>query len=452
MPSTRRPSGPQPVRGTPPQDEPQRRDEAVQNSDHPGPRLPPHAIFARAWLTPLLTTSEPYLSDEYVHKFGIRRRRLDIFSGLAMRPGTQQPASRSTAFMRPMALDDVRTAVEEKRPWISSTYGSSHSLSWDENIDNWWQAYWIAEHIMMYARSHSDEWKLGLVYSTGWEGMRLVSGRMYPSPFPSAAALISLASILCEYKLHQQDALDNPTVKWGAMNGWIRDTPEPHVVCTLSDIAPLRDGQVSVAELRTILTLSGMRARDEGHWDQRVIPVRRVPLGTPYLLKTTNPALGHRHLGLREAVPRRHGHRRQQGRTQVRRGAHKQHHRRLGWGPGWGAEASGRLDRGAGFDVGPAGGGAGLRGCLTGAACLAFSVFCFLFSFFFRFFWIFYCRRCLGTYMSWNLFTIAYEEAGCCQLLHTTACIMAECGSFPSPRCALRPGLRRGPQSYRRPR
>lgn len=85
-------------------------------------------------------------------------------------------------------------------------------------------------------------------------------------------------------------------VKWGVTAIWVRETGEPHMVCMLCDIKPLRDGEISVLELRTILTLSGARARNKGQQDRRVIPVSAAqetrPLSDSPLV---NPALGHRY-------------------------------------------------------------------------------------------------------------------------------------------------------------
>lgn len=87
-----------------------------------------------------------------------------------------------------------------------------------------------------------------------------------------------MASVPLEYKLYHQDDV----VKWGVKHLSQRETPEPHVVCALCDMVPLRDGEISVPEMRTILTLSGTRAREQGQQDRRVIPVSRA-------LKTSPP-------------------------------------------------------------------------------------------------------------------------------------------------------------------
>lgn len=58
---------------------------------------------------------------------------------------------------------------------------------------------------------------------------------------------------------------------------WQRKTSEPHVVCALADKEPLLDGYISVPEMRVILTLSGVRAMDEGHHHHSVIPVSCAP-------------------------------------------------------------------------------------------------------------------------------------------------------------------------------
>jgi len=79
-----------------------------------------------------------------------------------------------------------------------------------------------------------------------------------------------------EYELNQQDDV----VKWAVTHIWQRRTPEPpHVVCALADRVPLRNDRISVPELRTILTLGGVRVVDEGYSNCKRIPVsgRLVP-------------------------------------------------------------------------------------------------------------------------------------------------------------------------------
>lgn len=146
----------------------------MQNSNSSG-RLPAQTVFVRTCLTPLLTTTKPYISDDYLDKFQVECHRLDLFSGLAVRRGTQQPDPQSRAFTRPMPLEDVRSAIETNRAWISPTYGYPELLLWGEKIDNWWQAFQIAEHLDMYLRSNCDPWKSGLIRTTGWQGLRLAA-------------------------------------------------------------------------------------------------------------------------------------------------------------------------------------------------------------------------------------------------------------------------------------
>ena len=67
--------------------------KTMQNPSPPPARLPAPTVFVRTCLTPILYTTEPYISDGCLGKFQVPRRHLDLFSGLAVRPGN--PAARS---------------------------------------------------------------------------------------------------------------------------------------------------------------------------------------------------------------------------------------------------------------------------------------------------------------------------------------------------------------------
>ena len=47
-------------------------------------------------------------------------------------------------------------------------------------------------------------------------------------------------------------------------------------MCALVDMVSLDDTCISVPEMRTILTLSGLRAMDEGHRNRQLVPVSRA--------------------------------------------------------------------------------------------------------------------------------------------------------------------------------
>ena len=62
--------------------------------------------------------------------------------------------------------------------------------------------------------------------------------------------------------------------RWKVTDQWLWDTPEhPHVVSLLAHILPHHNDEIFVAEMRTILTLSGMRAREKAHQHRKIIPV-----------------------------------------------------------------------------------------------------------------------------------------------------------------------------------
>ena len=100
---------------------------------------------------------------------------------------------------------------------------------------------------------------------------------------------------------------------------WLWDTPEhPHVVSLLAHILPHHNDEISVAEMRTILTLSGMRAREKAHQHRKIIPVSCnmvantffffFPIAPKLILKKSP---GHCNLCCEENSPRRGGHPRQ---------------------------------------------------------------------------------------------------------------------------------------------
>lgn len=117
---------------------------------------------------------EPYVSSKYLHDFPIRYYGLDLRSGLAVDPDTQQPISQSQAISRPMPLEDLRSAIKSNRPWINFWHGHPSLLHWDEKLDgdDFCCAQNIGSHLSMYLSNHHDESEWGLIEGTGWEDAR----------------------------------------------------------------------------------------------------------------------------------------------------------------------------------------------------------------------------------------------------------------------------------------
>lgn len=81
-----------------------------------------------------------------------------------------------------------------------------------------------------------------------------------------------------DWKLERWDDFS----RWCVTFVWKQNTPDhPHLTCFLINLDPLRDDRLSTAEMRTILTMSGVRAADKGHENHTRIPVshaRYIPL------------------------------------------------------------------------------------------------------------------------------------------------------------------------------
>ncbi|KEZ41887.1 hypothetical protein SAPIO_CDS6577 [Scedosporium apiospermum] len=216
---------------------------------------PAHTFFVRPRLAPVRKLQDDYVSPEYLGANAIECLGLDFTSGTPLDPRTNKPERHAEPFTQLFPFKDMERAILANKPWVSG--GWTYDLDgWDTALDNWWHAKKIVDLLSLYLYNHheadEDIEACGIIDSTGWRQ------RGVPP----------------EYRLNRQD----DAVKWAVIHIWHREThkPEPHVVCALADRVPLRDDQISVPELRTILTLSGVRALDEGRGNRKRIPVTVV--------------------------------------------------------------------------------------------------------------------------------------------------------------------------------
>lgn len=103
MPPSRRAPGPAPVPAGPPEAEPQPQPQEPSTSEHP-----PHTLFVKSHLAPLLKITDPYVSPDYIRAHGIKCRRLDFKSGATLLPRLHKPDPSARAFTRLFPYQDIR--------------------------------------------------------------------------------------------------------------------------------------------------------------------------------------------------------------------------------------------------------------------------------------------------------------------------------------------------------
>ena len=165
MSSSLRQLGPKPDLEQPQEPPPLQPEQATHK-----PIPPAHTAFVKPHLTPLLKTTETYIGPEFLQKHGIRRRRLDFYSGATLLSNLHKRDATSQAYTQLFRYEDMVKAVRNNRPWTSWNNGPPHVLHYDENLDGWWHAFSIARHLDTFLRGHYDsDNSLGLIYTTGWE-------------------------------------------------------------------------------------------------------------------------------------------------------------------------------------------------------------------------------------------------------------------------------------------
>ena len=167
MPSSLRQLGPKPVLEQPPEPPPQQTQQAMHK-----PMPPAHMVFVKPYLTPLLKTTQPNITPEYLQKHGIRRRRLDFYSGATLLPTLPKPDPTAQAYTQLFPYGDMVECVRHNKPWTSWDNGPHHTLHYDENLDGWWHALSITRHLNRFLEGHYDsDNSLGLISTTGWEAV-----------------------------------------------------------------------------------------------------------------------------------------------------------------------------------------------------------------------------------------------------------------------------------------
>lgn len=122
-------------------------------------------------IRPLLKTDASHLDSKYLRDYGVKLRRFDLDSGMTLDPRTGKPDANTKLFTKPISVTSMDQAVQDKRPWYSPFSHTERPLRWDEDLDDWWHAYLIGNHLSMYLRNHHNPNMLGLIEGTGWKGI-----------------------------------------------------------------------------------------------------------------------------------------------------------------------------------------------------------------------------------------------------------------------------------------
>ena len=141
----------------------------MQRPDASG--YPAHILFAKRLVRPLLKTSDPYVSPSYLQDFHVKCRRFDLYTGATFDPRTGKPDPSARVFTQPISEKSMERAVNATRPWVTDI-DDNRTLHWDEDLDDWWHAFQIGNHLDTYLVNNYNQNLPGLLGGTGWQEKR----------------------------------------------------------------------------------------------------------------------------------------------------------------------------------------------------------------------------------------------------------------------------------------
>ena len=118
VPSSRRASGPQPVRESQPIPEwQQQQQHTMQNPDLES--VPAHSLFVKPRLTALVKSQplDPYVGPDYIRVQNVKCRRINLQTGATLDPNTRTPDPRSRSFTWPFPYDEMCACLDTIKPW-----------------------------------------------------------------------------------------------------------------------------------------------------------------------------------------------------------------------------------------------------------------------------------------------------------------------------------------------
>lgn len=119
-------------------------------------------MFIKRPLSPLVKTTDSYVSPEFLQKYGIKVRPLDFDSGAVLDPKTREPDPSARAYTQLFPREAMQAYLRTNWPCPDDP------LHWDECLDGWWHAYHIGNHLATCLRSsQGDSDILGLVQTIG---------------------------------------------------------------------------------------------------------------------------------------------------------------------------------------------------------------------------------------------------------------------------------------------
>ncbi|KAI8623450.1 hypothetical protein F5Y19DRAFT_458381 [Xylariaceae sp. FL1651] len=196
---------------------------------------------ARSILRPLVKHSEAYLTDQDLKKLNITCTDLDLSTG--------KPADGSEIFTRPFSTARIHEILERTKPWLRvKLLDEKDSMPMVAALE-------ILSCLISYLVHDGDNESTPLIMEAHWdkremqydEGERLYRSERHGTPYGP------------EWRVEKVlDKMDGST---------------PHITCLLADNAPLRDNQLSNAEIWCILAITNRRLQLYEYHNHRIIPV-----------------------------------------------------------------------------------------------------------------------------------------------------------------------------------
>ncbi|KAF2969048.1 hypothetical protein GQX73_g4472 [Xylaria multiplex] len=210
------------------------------------------SLLANRLLSSINKRQSAYLSDRALKRLNIQCTGLDLNTGM--------PSDGSETLIRPFPMAKIHSIFKERQPWNKYKIIHDHILGPDDGAQG--VLYSIYGHLN--SGDFDDDFDFGdcdppptLIQHTDWQlrDMEWDEGeRLLRRP-------VGLASLPRWTVMDVLDKIDGVT---------------PHVSCLLMDRAPLRDAQLSSAEICCILAVTFRRFRQREYRNHRFIPVTIV--------------------------------------------------------------------------------------------------------------------------------------------------------------------------------